>query len=181
MEIVSSASAKAVIPHLDKVFSVFGIPRVLKTDNGPPWNGHDMTKFAEYMGFKHRKIIPLYPQNNAEAERFLSTIGKTIKAAHVEYKNWKQELYSFLRNYNATPHCTTSVPPVTLLFSRNIKAKLPEVDVTVKNKELREKDKCKKMKMKIASDARKHAKECSLKPGDTVLVKQPKRTKTTTP
>lgn len=181
VEIVSSTSAKAVIPHLDKVFSMFGVPQVMKTDNGPPWNGHDMVKFAEYMGFKHRKITPLHPQSNAEAERFMSTIGKTIKASNVENKNWKQELYSFLRNYIATPHCTTSVPPATLLFNRNIRTKLPEITVKMKDKRLRERDRYKKMKMKIASDTKKKAKKCSLKPGDTVLVKQQKRNKITTP
>ena len=59
----------------------------MKTDNGPPWNEHDMAKFSEYMGFKHRKITNLHPQSNAEAERFMSTIGKTIRAAQVENKN----------------------------------------------------------------------------------------------
>lgn len=111
----------------------------------------------------------------------MSTIGKTIKAAHVENKNWKQELYGFLRNYIATPHCTTSVPPATLLFNRNIRTKLPEITVKVKDKRLRERDKCKKIKMKIASDTRKNAKKCYLKRGDTVLVKQQKRNKITAP
>ena len=181
VEIVSSTSAKAVIPHLDKVFSMFGIPRVLKTDNGTPWNGSDIAKFAEYLGFKHRKITPLHPQSNAEAERFMSTIGKSIKAAHVENKNWKQEMYGFLRNYIATPHCTTSVPPATLLFSRNIKTKIPEMCVKSNDKTLRERDKLKKRKMKMRSDKRKNAKKSDLKLGDTVLVKQPKRDKLTTP
>ena len=67
----------------------------MKTDNGPPWNGHDMAKFSKDMGFKHRKITPLHPQSSAEAERFISTIGKTTRAAQVENKNWKQEMYGF--------------------------------------------------------------------------------------
>ena len=155
VEIVSSTSAKSVIPHLDKVFSMFGVPCVMKTDNGPPWNGHDMAKFSEYMGFKHRKITPLHPQSNAEAERFMSTIGKNIRAAQIENKNWKQEMYGFLRNYIATPHCTTAIPPATLLFSRNIRTKLPEITVKVKDNKLRKRDKRQKLKMKVASDARK--------------------------
>lgn len=51
----------------------------------------------------------------------------------------------------------------------------------MKDKRLRERDRYKKMKMKIASDTKKKAKKCSLKPGDTVLVKQQKRNKITTP
>ena len=38
VEIIRSTSANTVIPVFDKVFSMFGIPRVVKTDNGPPFN-----------------------------------------------------------------------------------------------------------------------------------------------
>lgn len=38
VEIVRSTSAQTVIPVFDKVFVMFGIPRVVKTDNGPPFN-----------------------------------------------------------------------------------------------------------------------------------------------
>lgn len=39
VEPVSSTSANAVIPKLDQLFATFGIPRVVKPDNGPPFNG----------------------------------------------------------------------------------------------------------------------------------------------
>jgi hypothetical protein len=35
-ETLTTVSTKSVIPLLDKIFSIFGIPSVLKTDNGPP-------------------------------------------------------------------------------------------------------------------------------------------------
>ena len=58
VEPVTSTSAKAVIPKLDKIFSTFGIPQVLRTDNGPPFNSEEFANFAQYMGFTHRKIMP---------------------------------------------------------------------------------------------------------------------------
>ena len=36
VEILKSTSSKSTIPKLDKIFSAFGIPRQVKTDNGPP-------------------------------------------------------------------------------------------------------------------------------------------------
>ncbi|XP_044170840.1 uncharacterized protein K02A2.6-like, partial [Acropora millepora] len=36
---LSSTLASAVIPKLDQLFSTFGAPRVVKSDNGPPFNG----------------------------------------------------------------------------------------------------------------------------------------------
>ena len=79
---------------MDKIFSMLGIPRTVKTDNGPPFNGEQFSKFAAYMGFHHRKITPLWPQANATAERFMRTLGKCLRVAHMENIPWKQHLYS---------------------------------------------------------------------------------------
>ena len=95
VEIINSLSAKTVIPVLDKIFSLFGCPVTLASDNGLPMNTEAFEKFAEYLGFEHRKIIPLWPKANSECERFNKTICKAIRAAHVEQKNWKQEMYIF--------------------------------------------------------------------------------------
>ena len=54
---VLSTSAKLVILH-----SMFGVPCVIKMDNGPPWNGHDIAKYSEYLEFKQRKIARLHPR-----------------------------------------------------------------------------------------------------------------------
>lgn len=84
VEIAQSTSAKSTIPKLDKIFSSFGVPLEVKTDNGPPFNGHDFADFSSYLGFKHRKITPLWQQANAEAEWFMRMLEKAIQAAHVD-------------------------------------------------------------------------------------------------
>ena len=69
VEPVSSTSASAVIPKLDQLFSTFGAPRVVKSDNGPQFTGEEFTKFACVLGFKHRKVTPLWPRANGEVAR----------------------------------------------------------------------------------------------------------------
>ena len=121
VEIVSSTSARAVIPKLDAVFARQGIPDVVKTDNGPPFNGHDFKQFAEYTGFTHRKCTPLWPRANGEAERFIRTLVKTIRTTSASGLNWKQELWKFLLQYRATPHSTTGLSPSEALNGRKLK------------------------------------------------------------
>jgi hypothetical protein len=99
VETVKSTSANTVIPRTDKVFSEFGIPDVVKTDNGPPFNSREFQSFAQTLGFKHRKITPRWPRANGEVDRFVRTIKKVVKTATVEHKNWKQEMHRFLRNF----------------------------------------------------------------------------------
>ena len=53
VQLLHSTSAKAVIPHLDCIFSTFGIPKVLRSDNGPPFNSAEFKQFAAHIGFHH--------------------------------------------------------------------------------------------------------------------------------
>ena len=50
------------------IFSRHAIPDVVKTDNGPPFNGNEFQTFSKDFGFQHRKITPLRPEANGEAE-----------------------------------------------------------------------------------------------------------------
>jgi transposase InsO family protein len=55
VEIITSTSANKVIPIVDKIFSEYGIPDILHTDNGLPFNSRNFAEFALSVGFKHRK------------------------------------------------------------------------------------------------------------------------------
>ena len=44
VEVLRSISANVVIPSMDNLFSMFGIPRVVKTDSGPPFNASQFSK-----------------------------------------------------------------------------------------------------------------------------------------
>ena len=72
VDVISSTSAKTVVPHLDMIFSRHAIPDVVKTDNGPPFNGNEFQTFSKDFGFQHRKITPLRPEANGEAEWFMA-------------------------------------------------------------------------------------------------------------
>ena len=69
VETVKSTAATTVIPKLDKVFSEFGVPDVVKSDNGPPFNSKEFTAFADDLGFKHRKVTPKWARANGRTEK----------------------------------------------------------------------------------------------------------------
>jgi hypothetical protein len=187
VEILKSTSSKSTIPKLDKMFSSFGIPKQVKTDNGPPFNSSEFQQFANYLGFSHRKITPYWPQANGEVERFMRTLEKAIRTAQVEGKPWKQELYTFLRNYRATPHSTTNVPPFDAMFQRPMKTKLPEehnheeIKESQKNDDVRIQDGKAKNEMKTYADQQRHSKPSKIEEGNAVLVRSQKRGKLQTP
>ena len=181
IEIVRSTAGKSVIPKLNRIFSSFGIPRVVKSDNGPPFNGYRFKDFKNELGFHHRKITPHWPRANGEVERFMRTLNKTVEAAHCENKVWQHELFTFLRNYRATPHTTTGETPASLMFARNIATKLPEFAAKKQNDEaVRQKDQAAKERMKGDAEKRKQHESHTFNIGDTVLVKSERKNKLST-
>ena len=134
------------------------------------------------MGFHHRKITPAWPKANSESERFTRTLNKTLRATHLKNKNWQQELFHFLRNYRATPHSTTGVSPAELLFGRELVVKLPELINTAPSRSsISDTDMKQKAKMKAYADTRSNAHPHSLKVGDTVLVREQRKHKLSSP
>ena len=185
IETVKSTSAKCIIPVLDKIFSSYGIPESLGTDNGSPFNSEEFRKFAKYLGFEHKKKIPLAPWANGMIERFNKSLGKLVRTAQVEGMNWKQELQKFLRAYRSTPHSMTGMTPAELMFNgRLYKTRLPATQrrrYLVKKREACKNDAKNKQTMTNYADARVYVKPLDIKVGDKVLCRQDKVNKLSTP
>ena len=79
VEITKTIKAQTIIALLDKVFSCYGIPYKVTTDNGPPFQSNELKRFFNYMGITHRRITPLWPQANAQPENFNRMLRKTIQ------------------------------------------------------------------------------------------------------
>jgi hypothetical protein len=135
-------------------------------------------------GIAHRKVTPYWPQANAQVERFNRTIEKAIRGAHVEGKDWRKELFTFLLNYRATPHAMTGVSPALLHLGREIRTKVPQVEVPITGtlesalRKAQSSDSKLKQKMAEYTDTRKKAKPSTVKIGDNVLLQQIKNGKT---
>lgn len=79
----------------------------------------------------------------------MHTLGKRIKTANIEGKNWKQEIFTILRNYRATPHSTTGQSPAEGLLGRKMRMKVPKLaERKDKSTDVYRNDKQAKKKMK---------------------------------
>ena len=185
LEILKSLSTSAVVVALEHVFSQYGIPHVLISDNGPPFSGQLFASYLAQQGIQHRRVTPYWPQAIGEAERFMRTIQKVIRAACSEGKDWKREINNLLLNYRATLHATTQHAPGHVMFGRDIRTKVPELSnslpVQHKFEKLHVKDTTAKLKMKQHADLTRKAVQRTVKVGDRVLLKAPKVNKLSTP
>ncbi|GFO17917.1 transposon ty3-g Gag-Pol polyprotein [Plakobranchus ocellatus] len=183
VEIVNSTSPRSVTPKLNQIFARFGTPSVLKSDNGSPFNGEEFASFAKKLGFHHRKITPLWPEANGEAERFVRSLNKFAHTCEAERSNWKQELPNFLRQYRATPHSSTKISPHEAFTGKKMRTALPELVTIQRSKEenITNNDLSAKTKQTRDADARRNTRQHHLQLGDAVLVQQPKQNKLSPP
>ena len=180
VEIVSGTSAKAVVPHIDKIFATHGFPDKVQTDGGPPFNGSGSHLYYQYMkwaGVESKPVSQEDPEANGLAENFMKSLKKLwhTKLWHtaiVEKKNPRQELYKFLRNYRATPHASTGRAPTELLYNRSIKTRLPQLSKPVNDTNLLARDAATKAKQKAYKDNKKTVRPHSIEVGDSVLIKR---------
>lgn len=112
---LKSLSELNVVMELKKIFSRFGIPDILRSDNGPQFQSL-FKKFAHEYNFTHVTSSPYFSQSNGCVEAAVKTAKSLLK------KN--EDINLALMAYRSTPlECGFS--PYELLFSRKMKTLLP--------------------------------------------------------
>ncbi len=174
VEIVTSTSAKSVLPAFDKIFTTHGIPQVIKTDH------HSTEKHSGNSQQKRDSITieltPRWPEANGQVENFMKNINKVIRTADICGKDWKRGLYAYLLNYHDTVHPSTGQSLYTLSSGRTIRTKIPTAarkDERLQ-KQVQIHDQQEKAKAKAADESRGTAPH-KFREGDTVLVRQQKQ------
>ena len=127
-EIIQSTSSAAIINKLRQTFAMHGLVDEIVTDNASSLVSSECESFLLEHGIKHSRISPYWRRNNGLVENFNRSVRKAVHVAQVQKKNWRTELYTFLLHNRATEHSTTGFTPARLLYNREIKTKLPQVD-----------------------------------------------------
>ena len=118
---VCSTTASSTIETLKQVFSEYGVPQTVMTDNGPPFSSKEFAVFANQYRFDHTTSSPHYPQSNGFIERMVQMVKQSMRkcAAAGHDPNLAMLIY------RATL-LTTSIPsPAELLSGRKYRALLP--------------------------------------------------------
>ncbi|XP_037782061.1 uncharacterized protein K02A2.6-like [Penaeus monodon] len=74
-------TSTAVIKALKNLFSEYGVPERVYSDNGRQYSSEEFVKFASNWEFEHITSSPHYPQSNGFIERTVQTVKNTIDKA----------------------------------------------------------------------------------------------------
>lgn len=74
-------TSRTTIKALKSCIVRWGIPKVIRSVNGPQFSSLEFKAFAETWDFKHITSSPTYPNSNGMVERQVQTVKRTLKKA----------------------------------------------------------------------------------------------------
>ena len=113
---VQSALSTHTIEKLRTVFSQFGIPESIVTDNGSCFVSDEFQSFLHANGIRLITSAPYHPSSNGLAERAVQILKKGLKKVHDGSINTR--LAKILFSHRLTPQSTTGEIPAELLLGR---------------------------------------------------------------
>lgn len=121
-------STHALIQKLKEMFSRFGVPNVIVSDNDVKISSAEFHTFCRVNGIEHVTSPIYHPASNGQAENSVKTCKKMIKCMFLEGNYGQKEiinnLQGFLFNFRNTVHCATGFTPAMLMLGRNLRCKL---------------------------------------------------------
>ena len=117
----TETSSKSVIYCLKEVFSDFGQPEIVVSDNGPQFSSAEFKSFCNKYGIRHNTSSPVHPSGNGQAERTIGTLKNIMKKCWKDTGGWLQGLLT-LRN---TPISEGLPSPSELLQGRILRDSHP--------------------------------------------------------
>ncbi|XP_052748659.1 uncharacterized protein K02A2.6-like [Galleria mellonella] len=114
----TSITTTATIKILKNLFTTFGLPITIVSDNGRQFRSEEMMTFLKENGIQSKFTAPFHPSTNGQAERYVQTFKNKIKSMIHEKGTLMEKLSRFLMMYRKTPNNTTGLSPAEMMFKR---------------------------------------------------------------
>ena len=116
-------TSTSTIDALRLLFSRFGVPKTIVSDNGTQFTSKEFEEFCKALSIKHLTTAIYHPRSNSLAERFVDTFKKALKK-NQGMDTHEKSLENFLSVYRITPNPNTNagLSPPELMFARKIRS-----------------------------------------------------------
>ena len=118
---LKSMSAQHITEHFKSIFSEYGWPDTVVSDNGPCYAAETFANLMKEYAVNHITSSPHYPQSNGLAEKFV----QIVKNLFYKVKEEGADIDKYLMIYHNTPLASTSKYPMQVLQQRSARLQLP--------------------------------------------------------
>jgi hypothetical protein len=111
--------AASVARKLWKLFCMFGLPKIIQSDNGPEFVNDILRCLVKITGIDHRLISPYNPRADGKVERSIGSVMSIIKKLlHGSVQHWPLFVPFAQLSFNRKISSLTSSSPFSLMFGR---------------------------------------------------------------
>ena len=115
---------ETVAEALCVVFTRFGIPTEILTDQGSQFTSGIMQQVLQLLEVTHIRTSPYHPQTDGMVERFHATMKAMLLKKDNPSKEWDRLLPYICFAYRSVPHDVTGYSPFALMFGREVQSPL---------------------------------------------------------
>lgn len=117
-------TAGTTIAHLTSIFSLFGLPRQLVSDNAPAFHSAAFRSFCFGNAIRHITTTPYYPQGS-----FAERVNRNLKSALIIYhqntpSKWDSSLPWLNLAFNSANHEALKTTPASLMLAYPVNSAL---------------------------------------------------------
>ena len=111
-------TAVRIAQELTKIFSAFGIPRIVHSDQGQNFESTVLKQTLSAFGIHKSHTTPYHRQGDGMVERFNRSLLQLLRS-YVEHEaDWERYLPLTLFAYRTAIHTSTKVSPFFVMFGR---------------------------------------------------------------
>lgn len=113
-------TTNTITTTLTHVFSRFGIPKIIHTDQGTNFVSGSFKRFCDNLNVIKTETTAYHPQGNGQVERFNRTMKNMLKKSHNALADWDLSLPHLLRTYRNTYHESIGMCPAEVVFGKKL-------------------------------------------------------------
>ena len=122
---LANIEAGTIAEALIGIFSDFGIPKEIQSDQGTDFTAKLTKELYHMLGIDPVFSTPYHAATNGLVENFVGTMKSMIRSlSEVELKTWDKYIPLFLFAYREVPHDSLGFSPFELVFGRSVRGPL---------------------------------------------------------
>lgn len=120
-----SITTKSVVKALTRFMSIFGIPRVIQSDQGSNFSSHLFAQVVKQLRVQHKQSSAYHAQSQGALERFHQTLKSLLRGYCVEMnQDWEEGLPWLMLAAREVVQESTGFSPNELVFGHRVRGPL---------------------------------------------------------